>query len=189
MLFAGAAQHALAQTDTHSDASEVSSSESEAPSTFPPRAKRMHGTRNWGVTIWGVSYHIDKSHEYNGQNWGAGVRRYGRPDWRWLGSSDETRLFFEVDALKNSWSGLVLPVSAGVDYKIVSLSESCSISVLASLTVAYYQNAHGKGNSNWRYGPVPAITMGCGHLRSNVVMVLSPHSGLAAIAGSWTIVF
>ncbi len=157
-------------------------------SGVPSLRDRPRVLGNWGITIWGVSYHVDKSLDYNGQNWGAGVRHYSRPDWRWLGSSAETRTFVEVDALKNSWDGLVLPVSAGVEYKVASLSDSCSLFAVAALTGAYYYNAV-KDASSVRVGPVPGLVMGCGHVRSNAVFVLSPKSILGVIAGSWTIVF
>ena len=174
------AQESIDRADSTQAASEQSA--------LPSRADRSRVPGNWGVSIWGLSYHIDKTKEYEGRNWGVGVRHYSRPDWRWLGSSDETRTFVEVDALRNSWKGLVLPVSAGVEYKIAGLSDNCSLFAVATLTLAYYNNPV-KGVNNLRYGPVPGLSMGCGHLRSNAVMVLSPKSVLAVIAGSWTVVF
>jgi hypothetical protein len=184
VLILATASAAVAQPSSAADAAQPAAAQSAVPS-------RRDGSRvpgNWGVTFWGVSYHIDKSLEYNGQNWGLGIRHYSRPDWRWLGASEETRTFIEVDALKNSWKGLVLPVSAGVEYKIAGLSETCSLFAVATMTVAYYHNAV-KDVSNLRYGPVPGLVMGCGHVRSNAVFVLSPKSILGVVAGSWTIVF
>ena len=56
----------------------------------------------WGISIWGLSYHVDRSVDYNEDNWGLGVRYYLKPD----------RCFVEVDALRNSNRGLVVPASA-----------------------------------------------------------------------------
>jgi len=46
----------------------------------------------WGVSIWGLSYHVNRSVDYNEDNWGLGVRYYFKPN----------RLFLEADALRNS---------------------------------------------------------------------------------------
>jgi hypothetical protein len=47
----------------------------------------------WGITIWGLSYHTDRSADYNELNWGLGLRYYSRPEWKWLGTSDDNRVF------------------------------------------------------------------------------------------------
>ena len=67
--------------------------------------------QQWGINIWGVSYHVDRSVDYNEDNWGLGVRYYIRPD----------RFFLEFDALRNSNRGLVLPLSAGAEVRIAPL--------------------------------------------------------------------
>lgn len=170
------------------DPASATSASNEQP-TLIAHANQRRAPGNWGLSIWGVSYHINRNLDYNEQNWGLGVRHYSRPDWSWLGTSDETRMFFEADGLRNSWRGLVVPVPLGLEYKVASLSNSCSLSMVAAFTVAYYNNPV-KEVSNIRYGPVPGVTVGCGHVKSNAAIVLSPsHEILAAIAASWTIVF
>ena len=187
MVMIAIASSAGAQTEPPEPEPRAAAAQSAEQSALP-RPSRPNVPGNWGVTIWGVSYHIDKTREYNGQNWGLGVRHYSRPDWGWLGSSRDTRTFVEIDALKNSWKGVVLPVSAGVEYKLASLSDTCSVYAVAMMTVAYYHNAV-RDVSHVRAGPVPGVVMGCGRVRSNAVFVLSPKSILGVVAGSWTIVF
>src|SRR5258706_12714482 len=52
--------------------------------------------QQWGISVWGLSYHIDERMEYDAINWGLGLRRYARPDWRWLGRNEWNRLFLEA---------------------------------------------------------------------------------------------
>jgi hypothetical protein len=142
----------------------------------------------WGVSIWGLSYHINRRLDFNEQNWGLGIRRYAKPRWRWLGQSADNRLLFEADALRNSHNGLIVPLSAGVEYKIGTFS-NCKLFPVAAFAFAYYENPT-KHKSDFRYGPVPAFEIGCGRIRSNTMLVLN-HSRqfLSAIVGSVTVVF
>ena len=135
--------------------------------------------RRWGVSIWGVSYHVNRDADYNEDNWGLGVRHYFKPD----------RLFFEADALRNSNRGLVLPLSMGLEFKIAPLPAGCRLSGVAALTAAYYQFAN-TNSSVIKYGPVPGVTVGCGRVKANLIAVLRKSSEpLAALTASLTIMF
>src|ERR1022692_4633441 len=91
--------------------------------------------QQWGVTIWGLSYHVDRTVDYNELNRGLGLR-YEKPE-AWLGASGDNHLFFEVDALRNSNRGLALPISAGAEFRIAPLPSGCKLLAFGALTVAY----------------------------------------------------
>ena len=132
--------------------------------------------KRWGVSIWGLSYHIDHEIDFNGANVGLGLRYYFNH-----------RVFVEVDALRNSNRGLAVPVSAGLDFKVASLGQACSLYAVAAGTVVYYQNARTE-RDYFRAGPVPGVTLGCGRVKTNVIVVLRPsHQPVAVIAASLTI--
>ena len=134
--------------------------------------------RRWGLTIWGVSYHVNKSIDYAADNWGAGVRYYVKP----------RHIFFEADALRNSNRGLVLPVSAGAEIGVGGVA-GCRFSLLGALVAAYYQNPR-KETTEVKWGPVPGVTIGCGRVKTNVLVILAKsQEPLAAIAASFTILF
>jgi hypothetical protein len=142
----------------------------------------------FGVTLWGLSNHL-KHHDfdYHDKNYGAGLRCYGRPGWRALGSRDDTQLFFQLDALADSRSGLLFPVSLGVEHHVADISVACQVFAEGALTLAYYGHATLNG-AQFRWGPVPALTVGCGRARVNAMFVPSPtHDVLSAIAASGTI--
>ena len=133
----------------------------------------------WGLSIWGLSYHVDRSVDYNEDNLGLGLRYYVKPD----------RLFLEVDALRNSNRGLVLPLSAGLEFRIAPLPAGCRLSGVAALTLAYYQYPNRK-TPDIKFGPVPGVTIGCGRVNANVMAVLRKSSEpLAALTASLTILF
>jgi len=133
----------------------------------------------WGITIWGLSYHVDRSVDYNEDNWGLGLRYYLKPE----------RFFLEVDALRNSNRGLVLPVSAGAEFRMAPLPAGCKLFAVGALTVAYYQYPN-RNTSDVKVGPVPGIAIGCGRFKGNVMAVLRKSSEpLAAITASLTIGF
>jgi hypothetical protein len=150
----------------------------------------MHAEgQQWGISIWGLSYHVDRSVDYNELNWGLGLRYYSRPDWPWLGTSGDNRLFLEVDALRNSNRGLALPVSAGAEYRIAPLPAGCKLFAVAALTAAYYQYPN-RNTTDIKVGPVPGVALGCGRLKTNVEVVLRKSTEpLAALTASLTIVF
>jgi hypothetical protein len=125
------------------------------------------------LAIWGISYHIDRSRGYNENNWGVGLRYSGKPDWRWLGRKPATRLFLEVDVLTNSYKGLVLPASFGLEYDAASVGPHCSLLMTAAFTTAYYQKPE-RDRPELRYGPVPSFAVGCGRWRMNVAVLFSP---------------
>ena len=85
--------------------------------------------KRWGISIWGLSYHIDDAIDFDEANVGLGLRYYF-----------SHRVFVEVDALRNSNRGLAVPVSAGLDLKVASLGQACSLYAVAAGTVVYYQN-------------------------------------------------
>ena len=133
----------------------------------------------WGLSIWGLSYHVDRSVDYNEDNLGLGLRYYVKPD----------RLFIELDALRNSNRGLVLPLSAGLEFRIAALPAGCRLSGVAALTLAYYQYPN-RNTTDIKFGPVPGVTIGCGRVKANVMAVLRKSSEpLAALTASLTIMF
>jgi hypothetical protein len=133
----------------------------------------------WGISLWGLSYHVDRSVDYNEDNWGLGLRYYFKPD----------RFFVEVDALRNSNRGLVLPLSAGAELRVAPLPAGCKLFAVAALTAAYYQYPN-RNTTDIKVGPVPGVSVGCGHLKGNVMAVLRKSSEpLAALTASLTIVF
>jgi hypothetical protein len=135
--------------------------------------------RHWGLSLWGVSYHVDRSVDYNEDNWGLGVRYYLKPN----------RFFVEFDALRNSNRGLVVPLSAGAEFKIAPLPAGCRLSAVAALTLAYYRYPQ-RNLTEVKFGPVPGVTIGCGRVKTNVIAVLRKSSEpLAALTASITIMF
>jgi hypothetical protein len=143
-----------------------------------PSAAHADG-QNWGITVWGLSYHVDRSVDYNEDNWGLGVRYYLKPE----------RFFVEADALRNSNRGLVLPVSAGAEFRIAQLPAGCRLLGVGALTLAYYQYPN-RNTTDIKFGPVPGVSVGCGHVKANLMAVLRKSSEpLAALTASLTIVF
>jgi hypothetical protein len=135
--------------------------------------------QRWGLSIWGLSYHVDRSVDYNEDNWGLGVRYYFKPN----------RLFFEADALRNSNRGLVLPLSVGAEFRMLPLPAGCSLSGVVALTAAYYAYPS-RDTTDFKIGPVPGVMVGCGRVKGNVMAVLRKSSEpLAAITASVTIMF
>jgi hypothetical protein len=133
----------------------------------------------WGIAIWGLSYHVDRSVDYNEDNWGLGLRYYAKPD----------KYFVEFDALRNSNRGLVLPLSAGAEFRMAPLPAGCKLFGVAALTLAYYQYPS-QDRTDIKFGPVPGIAVGCGHMKGNVMAVLRKSSEpLAAVTASLTILF
>ena len=78
----------------------------------------------WGIAIWGLSYHINRTVDYDEANVGLGFRYYFN-----------RLVFVEADALRNSNHGLALPVSAGLELKLASLGEPCNLYAVAGGTV------------------------------------------------------
>ena len=133
----------------------------------------------WGIMIWGLSYHADKAVDYSEGNWGLGVRYYAKP----------RRLFLEVDALRNSNRGLVLPASIGAELGIGTLPGGCRLAAVGAFTVAYYENQH-EDTTEIKLGPVPGMTLGCRHVKVNVMAILKGSKPvLAAMVASLTIPF
>jgi hypothetical protein len=132
----------------------------------------------WGITFWGLSYHVDKTIDYSEGNWGLGVRYYVKT----------RRLFLEGDALRNSNRGLALPVSAGAEFGIAS-PFGCRLSAVGTFTVAYYRDEL-KDTAELKFGPIPGLSIGCGHLTTNMMTVLrASRQPLAAIVWSMTVLF
>jgi hypothetical protein len=146
---------------------------------LPGAARADADDQRWGVSLWGVSYHVNRSVDYNEDNWGLGVRYYFKPN----------RLFVEADALRNSNRGLVLPVSLGVEFRIAPLPAGCKLLGVAALTAAYYQYPN-QNRTEVKMGPVPGLTVGCGRVKANVIAVLRKSSEpLAALTASLTLMF
>src|SRR5262245_3596680 len=144
----------------------------------PARAQDADDARPWGVTIWGLSWHVNQSIDYDEHNWGVGIRYYLR-----------RHLFVEGDALRNSNRGLVLPVSLGFELGMGTLFDACRVSAVGAVTLAYYQNLRTESDY-FKFGPVPGVAFRCGRIQPNVIAVLSPNGSLlAAIVGSVTIRF
>ena len=148
---------------------------------------RLCGT--WAIDAWGVSYHIRQNSDYSDANLGAGVRCYARPHWWVFGRNRENRLLLEIDALRNSHKGLIVPASAGAEFKLASFRERCGLFALGVLTFAYYDNPDRK-TDYIKWGPVPGVAVGCGRLRPTVIFVPS-HSRqvFAVITASMTFIF
>ena len=140
---------------------------------------RARADDRWGVSIWGLSYHVDRSVDYNEDNWGLGLRYYLKPG----------RYFVELDALRNSNRGLVLPLSAGAEFRMAPLPAGCKLLGVAALTVAYYQYPS-RNVTEIKVGPVPGVAIGCGRVKGNIMAVLRKSSEpLAALTASLTIGF
>jgi len=133
----------------------------------------------WGLMIWGLSYHVDHAADYSQGNYGLGLRYYPKP----------RRLFLEVDALRNSNRGLVLPASIGAELGLATLPGGCRVAAVGAFTVAYYENQL-KDTTEIKFGPVPGVTLGCRRLKVNVLAILKTSSPpLAAVVASLTIPF
>jgi len=133
--------------------------------------------KRWGISIWGLSYHVDRTIDFDESNLGLGLRYYF-----------SHLVFVEVDALRNSNHGLAVPVSAGLDLKVASLGKACNLYAVAAATVVYYQNSRTE-REYFKAGPVPGVTVGCGRVKTNAIIVLRPsHQPVAVIAASLTIV-
>ena len=148
---------------------------------------RLCGT--WAINAWGLSYHITEDADYNDANLGVGVRCYARPQWPLFGTRHENRLLLQLDALRNSHRGLILPASAGAEFRVASFQQRCGMFVMGALTFAYYDNPDRK-KEYIKWGPVPGVAVGCGRLRANVIFVPSHSSQvIAVITASLTFVF
>ena len=147
--------------------------------TLTLSASTARADDRWGLAIWGLSYHVDRSVDYNEDNWGLGLRYYLKPG----------RYFVEFDALRNSNRGLVLPLSAGAEFRIAPLPAGCKLFAVAALTAAYYQYPN-RNTTEVKVGPVPGVAVGCGHVRGNIMAILRKSSEpLAALTASLTIGF
>jgi hypothetical protein len=132
--------------------------------------------QRWGISIWGLSYHVDDEIDFDEANIGLGLRYYLHH-----------RVFIELDALRNSNRGLAVPVSAGLDLKVASLGQACNLYAVVAGTVIYYQNRRTE-REYFRAGPVPGVTLGCGRVKTNAIIVLKPsRQPVSVIAASLTI--
>ena len=148
---------------------------------------RLCGT--WAINAWGLSYHVKEDSDYNDANLGAGVRCYARPEWPLFGSRHENRLLLQLDAIRNSHKGLIVPASAGAEFRFASWRQRCGMFAMGALTFAYYDNPDRK-KEYIKWGPVPGVAVGCGRLRANVIFVPSHSSQvIAVITASLTLVF
>ena len=131
--------------------------------------------KRWGISIWGLSYHVDRETDFDEANVGLGLRYYFNHG-----------VFIEVDALRNSNRGLAVPVSAGLELKVASLGQACNLYAVAAGAVVYYQNP--RTGREYFKGPVPGVTLGCGRVKTNAIIVLRPsHQPVNVIVASLTI--
>jgi hypothetical protein len=148
---------------------------------------RLCGT--WAINAWGLSYHVRQNADYDNANLGAGLRCYARPNWPLFGNRRDNRLLLQFDALRNSHKGLILPASAGAEFKFASFRERCGLYAVGALVFAYYDNRDRK-TDYVKWGPVPGVEAGCGRLRADVIFVPSHSSQvIAVITAALTIVF
>ena len=132
--------------------------------------------QRWGISLWGLSYHIDSESDFDEANVGLGLRYYFHH-----------LVFVEVDALRNSNGGLAVPVSAGLELKVAPLGPACNLYGVAAGTVVYYQNPR-TGREDFKMGPVPGVTLGCGRVKMNAIVVLRPsRQPVSVIVASLTI--
>ncbi len=146
--------------------------------------------RQMSLNLWGLSYHPDRTKGYNEQNWGAGFSCYTRPNIPWLlGKGQDNRLVFQGDAMLNSWRGLMVPISIGANYRVKTFASGCKLYFVAAMTVAYYNNPiKDVGEVDW--GPIPGVSLGCGNIRTNMMLVPSASRVPLAVAiASMSIVF
>ena len=142
----------------------------------PPALTAEDPDQRWGISIWGLSYHIDDEIDFDEANVGLGLRYYFNQP-----------VFVEVDALRNSNGGLAVPVSAGLELRVASLGRACNLYAVAAGTVVYYQNRR-TDREYVKAGPVPGVTLGCGRVKTNAIIVLrASHQPVAVIAASLTI--
>jgi hypothetical protein len=132
--------------------------------------------QRWGISIWGLSYHVDTETEFDEANVGLGLRYYFH-----------RLVFVEVDALRNSNGGLAVPMSAGLELKVASLGRACNLYAVAAGAVVYYQNPR-RELDDFKMGPVPGVTLGCGRVKANAIIVLRPsRQPVGVIVASLTI--
>jgi hypothetical protein len=132
--------------------------------------------QRWGISFWGLSYHIDDEIDFDEANVGVGLRYYFN-----------RLVFTELDALRNSNGGLAVPLSVGLDLKVASFGQVCSLYAVAAGTVIYYQNRR-TDREYFRAGPVPGVTLGCGRVKTNAIIVLRPsRQPVSVIVASLTI--
>jgi len=141
----------------------------------PAHAGEDPGKR-WGISIWGLSYHIEREIDFDEANLGLGLRYYFNH-----------LTFAEADVLRNSNRGLAVAVSTGLEFKVASLGKACNLYAVAAGTIVYYQNPRTE-REYVRAGPVPGVTLGCGRVKTNGIIVLrASHQPVAVIAASVTI--
>jgi hypothetical protein len=141
----------------------------------------------WAITAWGLSYHINRSVDYNESNWGLGLRYSRKPQWRWLGMNKDSRVFVEADALRNSNRGLVVPIAAGVQYRVAPIPGGCQFLAVGAVAFAYYRYPQ-RDLTDLKFGPVPGVAIRCGRVTTNMIAVLRKSSEpLAALTFSLTI--
>jgi hypothetical protein len=146
--------------------------------------------RQMSLNLWGLSYHPDRTKGYNEQNWGVGFSCYTHPDIPWLlGRGGDNRLVVEGDAMLNSWRGLMVPLSIGANWRIKTFSDGCKLYFVTAMTVAYYNHPQ-TGVSEVDWGPIPGVSIGCGKVRTNMMLVPSASRVPLAVAiASMSIVF
>lgn len=144
--------------------------------------------REWGLTLWGLSYHTPPDNNYNNLNWGFGMRCYTPIRWKWFGNADHhNRVFIQSDLIRDSHYGVLVPLSIGTESTLMTFSENTSLLIHAAFTVAYY-GFEPPIKSQVRVGPVPEFALKLHNIQANVTLVPRPQKNpLAAVTGSVTI--
>jgi hypothetical protein len=143
-------------------------------------ARDVSVCHQWGVTLWGATYHFQHDLDYNGRNWGLGLRCYTTP---------ANKVFLEADALVNSFGGLFVPISVGREFRIAPITSSCDLRFVAAFTAGYY-TIPDRQKREIRAGPLPGFALGCGRIRPSVTVIpTASREIITALVASTTIVF
>jgi hypothetical protein len=146
--------------------------------------------REWGITLWGISYHTPPDDNYNNLNWGLGMRCYTPIRWKWFGNADHhNRVFIDSDLIRDSHDGVLAPLSIVTEYTLMTFSQNTSLLFDAALTAAYY-GFEPPTKSQVRFGPVPEFALKHRNIQTTVTLVpRAQRNPLAVVTGSVTILF
>lgn len=116
------------------------------------------------VTVWGLSYHLNRDIPYENFNAGLGIR---------YGSSR----FVELDAIRNSHNGLLIPLSIGFARPLIG-----PLGWSGALTLAYYRTPS-LDLTEVRVGPVGGVWVRVGKVTVEVIAVPSTNEPIAVLTG------
>lgn len=144
-----------------------------------------------GLNVWGFSHHIQRRNnqgdEYEELNLGLGWRCYPTKKPEWMEGKEDLGFFFEVDAMRNSYRGLLVALTTGVEQEAAVFRSGCKISVVGVVTLAYYEDRINK-ETHIMFGPAPGISFGCDRVMFNLVLIpKTSENFLRVVAGSATV--